>query len=493
MLNKMGDCKVKLTFIGGVSKKKHGKFQGEVGGNLILLEDFQNDVKLFLDFGINVGDFYNSYPAKSNPKSIKELIKYELIPNTEDLPIENLYTTKLNNHTSNQEDPQSNLDGILISHAHRDHYLGLSFVNRNIPIYTGVTTRTIIDAFKKSSFNSTRNNFSGLNWNTFRTGEDPINIKGLEIIPVHVDHSIPAAYGFIINTSAGKIVYTGDFRMHGPLNWMTNDLLELITPKENEEGIVVSYTRVLITEGTKIKKTTIESEEIVKNGLAKLFENNPFDFILAKYDAIDWDRFRTFSEIAKKYNWKLIISEKNAYFYYILNKNAVHDTMKNPNILTDEHIYILLGGDVKYEWETFIRKGIYKNQQQHRFITYQQLKNLDEKFILHLTHFDNRLEKSLNFDLNAMFISSTIDPYAERMYDNTNSIAKKLLPYCVSTYRIHASGHVMPHDLIKFIEDVDPDILVPVHTGFPEFFTKIFKDYEIDVKCPKKNESILLD
>ena len=123
------------------------------------------------------------------------------------------------------------MDAILISHPHKDHFLGLSFINRTIPIYTGVVTKKIIEAFYKSTRPAIDNNYAGLNWNTFRTG-GIIDIKGLKIVPYHVDHSIPAAYGFIIYTSAGPVVYTGDFRMHGPLSNMTEEFLNEIKTNE---------------------------------------------------------------------------------------------------------------------------------------------------------------------------------------------------------------------------------------------------------------------
>jgi len=50
----------------------------------------------------------------------------------------------------------------------------------------------------------------------------------------------------------------------------------------------------------------VELEDSVKRNLEKLFQKNPFDFIIVKYDRIDWDRFRTYSHIAKKYDWKYI-------------------------------------------------------------------------------------------------------------------------------------------------------------------------------------------
>ncbi|MBY9012888.1 MAG: hypothetical protein KGD70_10985, partial [Candidatus Lokiarchaeota archaeon] len=65
---------MRLTFLGGVN---------EVGGNKILLEDFNYDVKIFLDFGINIKDFNNNFKKNEEPSSVRDLIKIGLLPNTE--------------------------------------------------------------------------------------------------------------------------------------------------------------------------------------------------------------------------------------------------------------------------------------------------------------------------------------------------------------------------------------------------------------------------
>jgi len=98
----------------------------------------------------------------------------------------------------------------------------------------------------------------------------------------------------------------------------------------------------------------------------------------------------------------------------------------------------------------------------------------------------------LNFNLKGLFISSTIDPYAEEFFDNTKTIKCRLEQFGIPSYRIHASGHATPHDLINFIEEILPEILIPIHTEHPEFFESIFRNSNIKVISPKKNQSIII-
>jgi len=497
---------VRLTLLGGVN---------EVGGNIILLEDFAYNTKIFLDFGIKIGKFYECYERGQHPSCIEELVDLNLIPNEENLSISNLYTREFKNAKTKvkainkaqtntkteliDENYPSNLDGILISHPHKDHYFGLSFVNRMIPIYTGVVTKRIIRAFCKSEKFTIVNNLNNLNWHTFRTG-DILDIKGMKITPFHVDHSVPAAYGFIIYTSAGPVVYTGDFRRHGPLSNMTEEFLQEIKTHNTvltnyeldgeQKKLISEGVKVLICEGTKISKGIVESEQRVEENLEKIFMNNPFDFILVKYDRIDWDRFRTFSHMAKKYGWKYIITEKNAYFYYLLNKKAIHETMRDPNILKDDHIYILKRGSANYKWQEKIRQIMYRRNKGNRFLNYRELKSLEGKFLVYITRLHEGLKRNLDFAKRGLFISSSIDPYSEEFFDNTNTIRKQLEPYGIPSYRVHASGHATPHDIINFIEEVKPKYLIPIHTERPEFFRKLFQGSDIQVILPNKNQSI---
>jgi len=259
---------------------------------------------------------------------------------------------------------------------------------------------------------------------------------------------------------------------------------------KEQKDLISDGIKVLICDGTKIQKGIVESEQEVEENLEKLFANNPFDFILVKYDRIDWDRFRTFSFMAKKYGWKYIITEMDAYFYYLLNKKAVHETMKEPNILKDDHIYILKRGTTRFKWQEKIRQIIYKRGKADRFLDYSDLKSMDGKFFVYITHLNNNLMHNLDFSLRGLFISSSIDPYSEEFYDNTHTIRRELEPYGIPAYRAQASGHATPHDIINSIEEIKPKFLIPIHTEHPDFFGKLFQKSEIRVILPTKNKPI---
>ncbi len=91
---------------------------------------------------------------------------------------------------------------------------------------------------------------------------------------------------------------------HGPMASMTTDFLhEILTnaiylEKSFSEG-PSERIKVLICEGTKINKGSLESEDRISVKLGRIFDKNHFSYILVKYDRTDWDRFRTCSEFAK--------------------------------------------------------------------------------------------------------------------------------------------------------------------------------------------------
>lgn len=120
----------------------------------------------------------------------------------------------------------------------------------------------------------------------FRTGEK-LRMGSLEIEPVHVDHSVPGAYGFVIDTSHGTVVYTGDFRTHGSKPQMTRDFVD----KAREAEPVA-----VITEATNMTGASISSEKDVENKLNSIVSEAE-GIVFAEYAYADVDRLNSSFEL----------------------------------------------------------------------------------------------------------------------------------------------------------------------------------------------------
>ena len=185
-----------LTFYGGVN---------DIGGNKILLED--KKTRVFFDFGqsFNFGnEYFTSWLSPRRINGLRDYFEFGLLPR-----LKGVYSKENLEHTDlSYTEPQ--VDAVFLSHAHFDHIEHIKFLDPKIPVYLGVGTKLFVEAQEETSSFC---NYCEHDYRTFRTG-DKISVEDIEVEPVHVDHSIPAAYGYLIHTSEGTMVYTGDMRVH---------------------------------------------------------------------------------------------------------------------------------------------------------------------------------------------------------------------------------------------------------------------------------------
>ncbi len=273
-----------LTFYGGVN---------EIGGNKILLQD--KDTKVFLDFGKSFSRraaYFEEYLNPRTSNGIVDFLTMGLVPDIKGVYRDDLMVM------AGRKPEEPDIDAVLLTHAHADHADYISFLHEDIPIHMGHACHLILKAlserasrtiekevldFKPRPY-SLKDPLIKRTVNEFRTG-DKFKIGSLEVEPIHVDHSVPGAYGFIIYTSEGPIAYTGDIRIHGTKSQMTSDFIE----KAKEVKPIA-----LICEGTRIDKNgKEESEQIVFNDANKIV-NGSDRLVFADFNFKDVDRMRTF-------------------------------------------------------------------------------------------------------------------------------------------------------------------------------------------------------
>lgn len=118
-----------------------------------------------------------------------------------------------------------------------------------------------------------------------------------------VDHSIPGACAWGIETSSGWVIYSGDLRLHGKRAGLTR--------RFTEEAATL-HPRALILEGTNVRReTNVAEHEVYENGLRAIA--NSSGLVIADFSPRDVDRLLTFLQIAKDTGKKLAILPKDAY------------------------------------------------------------------------------------------------------------------------------------------------------------------------------------
>ena len=436
--------KTTLTFYGGVN---------EIGGNKILLQD--RDVKVFFDFGMSFAlkkQYYS--PPFLSPKSEKSLQELGILPKIEGIYID-------------EKSPE--IDAVLISHAHMDHSAYISFINREIPVYCGETTKIILQALSEMRRADLEFNVEGINFKHFRTG-DKIVIDDLEIEPVHVDHSVPGAYGFVIHTVNGAVVYTGDFRAHGAKPEMTYDFVE--KAKEAEPVAV-------ITEATNMTGASVSSEGEVENKLNSIV-GQADGIVLADFAYTDVDRFNSFYRIAKKNGRCLAVSLKQA---YLLNALRRDKGLSIPE-LNDENILIFRKSKKKYDkWESQIME-----KYPDKIVDVFEVSKRQCKAVLAMSFYDLEELVEIQPEAGSCHILSASEPFNEEMEIDFEKLINWLRHYGLPQYHAHVSGHIMPLQLKNFLKETDMAKIFPIHTENAELFAKFMRDLKGKVVPTEKSK-----
>lgn len=434
-----------VTFHGGVN---------EIGGNKILVKD--GDTKAFFDFGMSFGMkklFYS--PPFLSPRSEKSLQELGILPK-----LKGVYRF---------DDRPPEIDAVFVSHGHLDHSAYLSFVNRDIPVYCGETTETILRAQAEMRRTDLEFDVKDILFKSFRTGKK-LKIGSLVVEPIHVDHSVPGAYGFIIHTSNGAIVYTGDFRVHGAKPQMTKDFVN----RAKEAEPVVE-----ITEATNMTGATISSEGEVEAKLNEIVDQAN-GIVLAEFAHADVDRLNSFYRIAKKNNRCLAVSLRQA---YLLNALSVDKGLSVPN-LNDENVLIFRKSKKNYDgWEKQVI-----GQYSDKIVDVFEVSKRQCKVVLALSFYDFEELVEMHPEPGSCYVLSASEPFNEEMEIDYEKLVNWLSHYGLPQYHVHVSGHIMPLQLKTATEEIGARMIFPVHTENAVLFSKFMRDTKGNVMLPQKGK-----
>ncbi|MDO8612693.1 MAG: MBL fold metallo-hydrolase [Dehalococcoidia bacterium] len=466
----------------------------EIGGTKLLLGTDEGAV--FLDFGKSFETEGRFFEEPWNPPfHIASLLSVGALP---DLP--GLYRT---------DGAAPPVNGIIISHAHQDHGGCVPFVAPGIPVYVGADTRNLMEIRTETGQSKWSTQDAHVDWRRFRTG-DEVTVDGSDIRfrPIHVDHSVPASYGFIVEAAGKRIGYTGDIRMHGRHSQMTADFLAALREKPLD---------VLICEGTRVNPPGGDPDDVVRELMERVYRERMGEaapevvrkdcdreedvekeltrviassegLVLVEVSPIDLDRMYTVWRAASAAGRTLVVPAKQA---YMLEEGAKRTSIKDL-VPTEETVLFMAQ---RKKDKRSLSAGEPEDAESMAF--YKWEKALADKWegvgSAVLWGLDGRAELRENgrkyvicapqvvYILPELcyraqpckidFILSKSEPFNEEMVFSFDKLLNWLAFFgCRRYYQIHVSGHASPEDLRRIIEEANPTTLVPVHTKHPEMF-----------------------
>lgn len=143
--------------------------------------------------------------------------------------------------------------GVLISHAHQDHYGLVQELPASWPIYCGEATMQLIRL--TSRIVGTTIDQPVNHW----TSGQPLQIGPFRVTPTLTDHSAFDAYMLLIEVDGKRIFYTGDFRVHGRKAALVRHLMN--NPPPALDVLLMEGTN-LGTEKPAISENTLEKDFI---------------------------------------------------------------------------------------------------------------------------------------------------------------------------------------------------------------------------------------
>jgi ribonuclease J len=352
-------------------------------------------------------------------------------------------------------DYDPSLLGVLVSHAHPDHYGLASVLPDHAPLFLGEAAERILE---QSHFFGAAPALPAARG--YLSDRQPFELGPFRVTPYLVDHSAFDAYSLVVEAQDRQLFYSGDIRGHGRKRGAFEAFLRQAP----------SDVDALVLEGTRLGRpgAGCASELEVEELAARFFADAPL-LVLLCVSPQNVDRYVSLFRAARKADRTFVID----LYAESVARATGRETIPN-STWEDVRVYVPQAQRVRVkDTEAYERVNAIRFERIY----------LDDMQMLGPEQFVWPFRQSMIRELErvgvppgtralwSMWPGYLEDERSQPLLDffDRNEIELEI---------IHASGHATVEDLRRFAAAVGPGRVVPTHTDSPDLYSELYEKVE---------------
>ena len=343
-------------------------------------------------------------------------------------------------------DGNGHCDAVLFTHYHGDHTGQMLRIRPEIPIYAGALAKDIMRLSAERGGQKNEALCKRIETiQAFSPGK-PFLIGDIQITPFCIDHSACDSYLFLIEADGKRLLYTGDFRLHG----VRGNVMDKILDRR------IGKVDVVVTEGTTVSRS--EHEVVTEWDLQKRVKAylRQYKYVFVLCATTNLDRIFALARAVPRGKY-CICDDYQKTLVETVSKhwNGISSFYEMPKLLSFKYHpparFAELGGLM------FVRAN--------------------SKFEAIIRQYD---------PAQSILLYSMWDGYRTK----PGSTIPDFLALTGTWETLHTSGHASPDDLRHVIEKADPEIVIPMHTDAPQKMQTLCQNRKVILL--KDREELLL-
>jgi len=449
----------------------YGGVEGSIGGNALALELKKGEKSLsyFFDFGVNLESRRKYIELRGEPpETLEEYQRSGFLPELE----------------------KTEVRACFVSHGHTDHYIALKALVSSAwapqTIWSSKTTKLFL-----GNLESQMRQFA-LVYDPFERKSNYYDQKALEmgdaleVGPFPVDHSVPGSCAYIIETRGVILLYTGDFRCHGPLT-KNLDFQFWDYVKKRRDGKKL----ILLTEGTNfgtaVRHTTEESVKERLRSILKEYSRHVLVIVITEKDM--W-RLSLIQEVVQEEN-----SAGRSQRRLLYAPSIAKQVNQVSHAFRDDYGRILPPQLI----DQYFKRFVIPDEQRFTTESLGQVIWDPSKFLIVTDRrggfktCDMIVAKLKYRGGGGACILSLSEIFEEEAGISTREYARTVAELGFNVEELHSSGHVFPSDLVRVVKTLQPDEVYLMHTLAPGGLRQFLKAHlGIDAITPEVGRSYVM-